>query len=154
MPDKGDNPLIKMLLKFAIVGMTGVAVNMAVYAPLTALHWHYLIAAACSFLAAVTNNFIWNMLWTFRGRAGEKSIRRKYITFLVISVVNLGVNLFILRLLVEFMHWEETIAQLGAIAVVSICNFTMNYIITFAETRDGKVKEAATSYETGYHTNV
>lgn len=145
--------LIKMLVKFAIVGLSGVGVNMAVYIPLTNFGCHYLLAAICSFLAAVSNNFLWNMLWTFRGRASEKSVSSKYITFFVISIVNLGVNLVILQSLVEVLSIREAIAQLGAIAITSVFNFTLNYLITFAERREKQNSEVA-QYETGYHPNL
>lgn len=145
--------MIKMLAKFAIVGISGVGVNMAVYIPLTYAGCNYLLAAIFSFFVAVTNNFGWNMIWTFRGRAAEKSMPRKYITFFVISVINLGVNLAILRIFVEFLSAKETTAQLGAIAVTSVFNFTLNYLITFAESRKSQSNEVV-QYETGYHPNL
>lgn len=145
--------MFKMLVKFALVGLTGVGVNMAVYVPLTNVGCHYLLAAICSFFAAVTNNFLWNMFWTFRGRALNKSICCKYISFFAISLVNLGVNLAILRSLVEVLAIKETIAQLGAIAITSIFNFTLNYLITFTERRGNQNSEVA-QYGTGYHTNL
>ena len=43
---------------------------------------HYLVAATCSFLVAVTSNYTWNRLWTFRDaararrRAGDALLRR------------------------------------------------------------------------------
>ena len=60
------------LVKFCLVGASGYLVNLAVYVAL--LHGaglHYLSAAACSFLVAVTNNYSWNRLWTFRAQRGH-----------------------------------------------------------------------------------
>jgi len=65
------------------------------------LNWanlHYLEAAACSFLVAVTNNYLWNRTWTFRGERGH--IGYQGLRFLIVSVVALGANLLILRGLV------------------------------------------------------
>lgn len=145
--------MIKMLVKFAAVGIAGVGVNMAVYISLTNAGCNYLLAAIVSFLAAVTNNFIWNMIWTFRGRAAKKSLPRKYITFFVISVVNLAVNLAILHILVEFCLVRDITAQLAAIAITSVFNFTLNYLITFAESGKSQSGEVA-HYEAGYHPHL
>src|ERR687883_477229 len=84
------------LAKFCTVGASGYAVNLAVYTAL--LRWaglHYLAAAACSFVVAVTNNYTWNRVWTFRGERGH--IAYQGLRFLVVSVVSLGANLLILH---------------------------------------------------------
>ena len=60
------------LVKFGVVGASGYAVNLAVYSALVlGLDVHYLAAAVCSFLVAVTNNYTWNRLWTFRNQRGH-----------------------------------------------------------------------------------
>src|ERR687885_2603367 len=87
------------LAKFCTVGASGYVVNLAVYTAL--LHWaglHYLAAAACSFVVAVTNNYTWNRLWTFRGRRGH--LYYQGLRFFLVSLVALGANLAILHLLV------------------------------------------------------
>lgn len=146
--------MLKMMCKFALVGGAGVAVNMAVYVPLVQAGVTYLLAAVCSFLAAVTNNFIWNYCWTFRGRGAGTSVSRKYATFLVISLFNLGVNLLVLRLLAGFLAVREDFAQLGAIAVASVFNFTLHYLITFAERKSNPYRNGEMRYEAGCHTHV
>src|SRR5437588_10492170 len=88
------------LAKFCAVGASGYVVNLAVYTAL--LHWaglHYLAAASCSFVVAVTNNYALNRLWTFRGERGHFACRG--LRFRVRSRVALGANLLGLRLLVE-----------------------------------------------------
>jgi len=145
--------LINLLIKFAVVGLSGVGVNMAVYMGLTAFGANYMMAAVCSFLVAVSNNFYWNLLWTFKGRANDKSIQRKYVSFFIISGINLGVNLLILRLLVEELKIDERVAQMVAIAVVSGLNFILNYTITFRQ-KSNKKKGDLISYETDCNTNL
>lgn len=125
--------MLKMLVKFMVVGLFGVGVNMVVYLLLLLVHVHYLVAAVLSFAVAVTNNFIWNFCWTFKGRAPSKSMRFKYGSFLIISLVNLGFNLVILQVFVGMVGMNPTLGQLLAIGLVSLLNFAMNYTITFSE---------------------
>ncbi|CQR72146.1 GtrA-like protein [Sporomusa ovata DSM 2662] len=145
--------VFKMFAKFSVIGLSGVGVNMAVYVPLMAMGINYMTAAVVSFLAAVTNNFIWNLLWTFKGRALDKSLRRKYILFVACSIINLLVNLAILKVLVEQAGINATVAQLIAIAATGVLNFALNYAITFNDRR-GKREEAATTHETCNYSNL
>lgn len=146
--------MIIMLLKFGLVGLTGIGINMAVYVHLITLGADYLVASGCSFGVAVTNNFIWNLLWTFRGRAQDKSIINKYISFFALSALNLGVNLFVLQLLVKYFRFNATTAQLFAIGVASSLNFTFNHLVTFGEKPIKQGKDGPLSYENNYHTNL
>ena len=52
---------------------------------------HYIPAAVCSFLVAVTNNYTWNRLWTFRDQRGH--VAYQGMRFLVVSTLALGANL-------------------------------------------------------------
>lgn len=146
--------MLSMLCKFGLVGLAGVGVNMAVYLPLLWFGIDYRAANACAFLVAVTNNFFWNMRWTFKGRAEEKSVRRKYFSFLLISLLNFGVNHLVLRILVEYFFVGKILAQFGAIALVSASNFLLNYLITFADRPAKGRKETAAVYESGCNTNL
>lgn len=145
--------MLKAMLKFALVGLSGVGVNLAVYLSAISLGYPYLNAAATAFVIAVTSNFIGNAAWTFKDRAKNKSLPLKYLSFFTISTANLGVNLLLLRLLVETVGLDPKFSQLVAIAAVSGLNFLLNYYITFRETALQGKKEAA-SYETGYHPNL
>ena len=87
------------LAKFCLVGASGYVVNLAVYtALLRGAGIHYLPAAACSFLVAVTNNYAWNRIWTFRHERGHMAYQG--LRFLVVSILALGANLLILEALV------------------------------------------------------
>lgn len=123
--------MLKEFVKFSLVGASGTLVNLAVYSLAISMGMHYMVAATISFLVAVTNNFYWNFIWTFKGKAPEKSIRRKYVSFFLISVLNFGINLVALKYLVDVYTLNKILAQVLAIGVASIFNFLLNYLITF-----------------------
>ena len=79
-------------MKFCVVGATGYAVNLGVYAALVeGAGLHYLGAAVCSFVVAVANNYAWNRLWTFRDQRGHVALQGA--KFLVVSLAALGANI-------------------------------------------------------------
>ncbi len=117
------------LAKFAAVGASGYVVNLAVYSALVVLgDVNYLVAAVCSFLVAVTNNYAWNRLWTFRHQRG--GLVHQGAKFLVVSTIALAANLVVLRLLVA-VGLDEIPAQAIAIIVVTPWNFAANKLWSF-----------------------
>jgi putative flippase GtrA len=120
----------EQLAKFCVVGATGYGVNIAVYALL--LNWanlNYRIAATGSFLVAVTNNYVWNRLWTFRHQRGH--VAYQGLRFLIVSVVVYGANLALLTLLVEVVGLGKIVSQAIAIVLVTPLNFLGNKLWSF-----------------------
>ncbi len=104
------------LVRFGVVGLSGYAVNLAVYAFFArAVGTGYVLAATAAFLVAVSNNFLWNRRFTFRVQHGRRS--HQAARFLVISVLAFAVSLGVLTALVELAGTEKVLAQ--AIAVVA-----------------------------------
>jgi putative flippase GtrA len=117
------------LVKFCVVGGTGYVVNLAVFTLLvTVLDIHYIPAAVCSFLVAVTNNYTWNRMWTFRAQRGH--VAWQGMRFLVVSTLALGANLLVLHLLVT-LGLDERLAQAIAIILVTPINFVGNKLWSF-----------------------
>ena len=117
------------LVKFSLVGASGYLVNLGVYtALLRGADLHYLAAAVCSFLVAVTNNYTWNRIWTFRGQRGHFAYQG--LRFLVVSLVALGANLLCLRVLVA-LGAGKIVAQAIAIVLVTPLNFVGNKLWSF-----------------------
>jgi putative flippase GtrA len=117
------------LAKFATVGATGYIVNLAVYAALVrGAGWHYAVAATVSFLVAVTNNYLWNRLWTFRDQRGHVAFQG--LRFLTVAGVAYAANLGILSLLIAF-GMDKVLAQAIAIVLVTPMNFVGNKLWSF-----------------------
>ena len=116
------------LAKFITVGLSGYVVNLAVYATLIHFGVHYLLAAVCSFLVAVTNNYIWNRAWTFRHQRGH--IAYQGLRFLVVSTIALAANLAFLAVLVA-LGMPKVPAQAIAIVLVTPWNFVANKLWSF-----------------------
>ena len=117
------------LAKFCVVGASGYAINLGVYVLLLRVgDLHYLPAATCSFVVAVTNNYTWNRYWTFRGKRGH--LYYQGLRFLIVSLVALGANLLVLRGLVA-AEVDKILAQAIAIVVVTPLSFTANKLWSF-----------------------
>ncbi len=119
----------EQLVRFCVVGASGYVVNLLVYSLLVLeVGVHYLPAAICSFLVAVTNNYTWNRLWTFRAQRGH--VAYQGMRFLVVSTLALGANLTVLYLLVE-IGASKVLAQAIAIVLVTPVNFVGNKLWSF-----------------------
>jgi putative flippase GtrA len=117
------------LAKFCVVGGIGYVVNLVVYTLLLRkAGLHYLGAAVGAFLVAVTSNYTWNRVWTFRHQRGHVAYQGA--RFLVVAVCVLGANLIVLRLLVG-MGVGKVLAQAIAIALVTPLNFVGNKLWSF-----------------------
>jgi len=115
--------------KFSAVGATGYAINLGVYtALLKGAGLHYALAATCSFVVAVTNNYTWNRLWTFhaqRGHVGWQGLR-----FLVMALFAYAVNLLLLSALIG-LGFDKVVSQAIAVVLVTPLNFVGNKLWSF-----------------------
>jgi putative flippase GtrA len=116
------------LAKFCAVGAVGYAINLAVYAALLHAGLHYLLAATCSFLVAVTSNYTWNRLWTFRDRRGGVAVQG--MRFFVVALASLGANLVVLHVLIT-LGAGKLLGQAIAIVLVTPLNFVGNKLWSF-----------------------
>ena len=117
------------LLKFSIVGASGYVVNLVVYVVLLdVFDLHYLPAAVCSFVVAVSNNYFWNRQWTFRHRRGH--VYYQGVRFFLVSLTALALNLAILRGLVA-LGAGKIVGQAVAIILVMPFSFAANKLWSF-----------------------
>jgi dolichol-phosphate mannosyltransferase len=116
--------------RFCVVGASGYAVNLAVYAALLAAGMHYLAAAAIAFLVAAGSNYAWNRIWTFRTSGAP--ILGQGARALAVSALSLGANqLFLFAFVAAGAGHLE--AQAVAIVLATPFSFVANKLWAFAE---------------------
>lgn len=112
------------IMRFGVVGASGVVVNNAVlYALHGLLGWSLIPSSVLAVEAAIVNNFVWNDLWTFSERT-KTSYR--FLRFNLVSLGGLVVNTAVLAALVTFAGVHYLIANLIAIGVAMGWNFAAN----------------------------
>ena len=147
--------------KFLLVGLTGVVVNLIVFAltldaispgptfNLVGSLLHFastrvvnplddFLASAVAFGIATLWNFLINNLWTFRTASGHRHpFSHRLGLYYGVSLASLGVNEVILFALGFYL--SPLFAQGIGIVVGSIVGFAGNYRVTFAELTPGSV---------------
>jgi putative flippase GtrA len=130
-------------VKFCLIGLSSTVVDVGIAGTLTyRFNWNWMVAQTVSFCVSVSNGFLWNSLWTFRGAAsGRKHVQ--YLKFVAVNLVGLVLNLVLMKSLFVIMtgHLHQVgnpnrlqwgIAKAVAIVLVSIWNFFANRRWTFA----------------------
>ena len=117
-------------LRFCLVGASGYAVNLAVYAALLEAGLVYSLAATVSFLVAATSNYIWNRRWTFRAR--QARVLAQSARALGVSLLSLGANQLFLYVFVVAGSGHLA-GQAVAILLVTPFSFVANKLWAFAD---------------------
>lgn len=130
MIDFLSREVINKFVKFGVVGFSGVFVDFGfTYLGKEKLKIQKYVANAIGFTIAASSNYVLNRLWTFRSQNPE--IALEYSKFLFISLLGLGINTFVIWLLVSRFKRNFYVSKLFAIGVVTVWNFFFNLLYTF-----------------------
>ena len=129
----------RTFVKFGVVGVTGVAVNLGSFLWLLHLGLNEFIASPVAIEISIIWNFVLNNYWTFADRAlyGRKRVRG--IKFNLVSLLSLGVSyttFIVLSLLLP--HAPLVALQACGIVPATLINYSLNSYWTFAETDAGE----------------
>ncbi|WP_242041574.1 glycosyltransferase family 2 protein [Alkalinema sp. FACHB-956] len=123
---------IGKFLRFGIVGFSGLAVDMAVFAVLFGLLGpsRAVLAAVLSAEVALINNFVWNDFWTFgeisRGQPGKRRWLKRLLKFNVVCGTGIVLQGSLMGLFSTVLGLNPFLAKLLAIAIVVMWNFWVN----------------------------
>ena len=123
-------PDLLRFLRFAVVGGSGVLINMLA---LWLLHDKIGLGLTRSSIAAISlaimNNFLLNNFWTFKATSIQSS---RFAQFVVVSLIGMAINLTVLNLLFAVgIHYAP--ANLAGIIVATAWNFYANSRWTWGE---------------------
>ncbi|MBD2104184.1 glycosyltransferase [Leptolyngbya sp. FACHB-261] len=120
-------------VRFGLVGLTGVFVDTTLLYLLhdpSGLGWALTRSKIIAAEFAIINNFLWNDRWTFgdissQQRGWRKRFKR-LLKFNLVCLIGLGLNVVLLNVLFNSLKVNYLVANLLAIAAVTIWNFWIN----------------------------
>lgn len=132
---------INRLMRFGVVGLSGVLVDMTLLFLLSdpsMLGWNLTHSKILAAETAIINNFIWNDLWTFgdisRAQGKWNSIFKRFLKFNIICLIGLILNVLLLNLIFNIFGVNRYIANMIAIASVTMWNFWINLKLSWRVT--------------------
>lgn len=120
-------------LKFALVGISGVAVNLLTLEMLLQYGMNPFVASPVAIEASIVSNFMLNNFWTFRRRGPGHQLHVRGLRFNLVSLVSLGVSYsaFVILTLLN-PDSPPQLNQLAGIAPAMLVNYFLNSYWTFA----------------------
>lgn len=117
------------IVEFTAVGVTGVAVNVAVFLAIVQLV-HFVVAGTIAFFLSVSWNFVLNRVLTFDRPDG--SVPLQYARYLAVHVVGFVVYLGLLWFTIQVAGLPYLAADLVAVTVAGLVNFAGAEIYAFS----------------------
>jgi dolichol-phosphate mannosyltransferase len=129
----------KTFIKFAIVGASGVIVNLGFFTLFLIMGINKFIASPVAIELSIVWNFLLNNYWTFRWRNTADRTRIRGLKFNLVSILALGVNygVFVVLSLV-LTTVPPQINQLIGIVPATLVNYFMNSYWTFRHVETGR----------------
>jgi dolichol-phosphate mannosyltransferase len=134
----------KTFIKFSLVGLSGVAVNLGVFTLLVFSGVNKYLASPVAIEISILSNFILNNYWTFRWRKKGDRIRVRGLKFHAVALAGMVVSFstFVLLSLV-FPRTSPQVHQLIGIAPAMLVNYFLNSYWTFPGKPFSSVKAVA-----------
>lgn len=133
---------IKRLISFGLVGLSGVFVDMVLLYLLSDPSTLNLPLTRSKIIAAefaIINNFLWNDSWTFADISSQQrqwhQRCKRFLKFNIICLAGLVLNVLILNLIYNFVFANRYVANVIAIALVTIWNFWINLKLSWRVTQ-------------------
>ena len=122
----------KTFIKFAIVGASGVLVNLGFFSLFLMMEINKYIASPIAIELSIIWNFLLNNYWTFRWRKTGSRTRIRGLKFNLVSVIALGVSYgTFVALSIAFPDTKPQFHQLIGIVPATLVNYFLNSYWTF-----------------------
>ena len=123
-------------MKYSLVGVSGVFVNLGLYLFLTRYYEiSEVVAPLIAIESALISNFILNNFWTFGKRITHSRIRVKFIKFHLVSGLSALINYSVFLTLFLVFGLFDILANLIGIGLAAIVNYLINSNWTWKNNR-------------------
>lgn len=130
-----DTITVNRLLKFILVGLSGLLVNSGVlYIGHEIGQLPLVVASALAVETAIVNNFLWNNLWTYSQR---HFATRRFLKFNLVSLSGLVLTVAMLHAFVQWLGLHYLLANALAVGVTTGWNFVANSLWTWGSALSG-----------------
>jgi len=130
--DRVGRERILEFLKFAVVGGSGVGVNMGLLYMLTRMfQLDVSIASPIAIEVSILTNFALNNAWTFRRRKSPVPFSSRIVRYHLVTGLAGLVNYLTLLLLVKLAGMNDMLANLIGIGLGTIINYSLNSLWTW-----------------------
>jgi len=141
---------MRRFLRFAMVGASGVLVDMSVLYLLSDPHslgWGLTRSKVLAGELAIVNNFLWNDAWTFgdisRAQSRMQAKLGRFAKFQVICLAGLVLNTGLLNFQFNVLRMNRYLANAIAIGIVTLWNFWLNFKLGWRVTSVGAPRALA-----------
>ena len=118
-------------VKYALVGMVGLVVDMGLfYVFHEMLHLNYILSNIMSSSLAVVNNFILNSIFTFKVK---DNLIYRFISFFSIALAGMALSSAMLAVMIDGMHLNSMVAKAISVFIVALIQYYVNKKLTFSE---------------------
>jgi len=130
-------PNKRVLLRFCTVGLLNTIVDFGLFSLLIFVGVPYWISQILSYIAGVTNSFIFNRTWTFQVK--QKTKFYEVAKFIVVNTFSLVVSLGLLYIFHDKMQMTLWISKVLASSFGIIVNYFGSRLWVFANYKQGMI---------------
>lgn len=119
---------ISTLVRFALIGLTGIPVNLGVMALALAIGAPVDIASIAGIESSITWNYTWHEAWTFKTmfRGGLREVIRRYLGYHASVILGALTQYVTMRILYTILGVNPLLGQLIGIILGFIANYTLS----------------------------
>ncbi|MCL4488813.1 MAG: glycosyltransferase family 2 protein [Chloroflexi bacterium] len=127
------------VVKFGLVGATGIIVNSVTLFALTdRLGVYYLVSAAFASVASSTWNFMFTEYWVFRHRQERHGIGRRFVLFFVLNNAALILREPIIAVLTDRLGIYYLISNLVSLILLVLARYAVSDTLIWARQKPGR----------------
>ena len=128
------NPMLKKIISFTFWGILTTALNVAFYYFFRWVHIPVALSTLLAWFLCVLFAFVTNKLYVFSSQNYAKSqIVREIVLFYSSRAFSGLIDVVLMVLLVNILHWNEIVSKIIDEVLVSGFNFLFSFLVIFKE---------------------